>query len=194
MRGQFKPNPQVAPYMDVIPGFLSGLNKRVAGYYYGILGGSTFNSTRLLVANYIYALPFIVLKEETFDRITINVTTLVNPSVARLGIYADNGSGSPGALLLDAGTVDSSTTGVKGIEITQPLVPGLYWLALLANAGITVTAYVSHIDLIGIGSPTFIAGNAVYYTPQAYGELPNQHPSVESTTMANVPAISLRRA
>jgi hypothetical protein len=194
MRGQFKPNPQVVPNMTIIPGLFSALNNRVSGKYYGILGGSIYTSTKGLIADRLYAFPFFVVKSETFDRIAISVSTEINPSAVRLGIYYDNGLGAPAALLLDAGAIDSSTTGVKALVINQLLLPGLYWLTMLTNGAITVTAYSECIDLTGIGSSSYISGCTNYYTPQAYGELPNPHPSPDSDILSKAPAIALRRA
>lgn len=52
-------------------------------------------------------------------------------SVVRMGVYADDGTGYPGALLVDAGTVDTTTTGVKTLTLgtALSLAAGRYWLA-----------------------------------------------------------------
>lgn len=58
----------------------------------------------------------------------INISTAGTAgAVVRLGIYKDDGTGIPGALVADWGTVDSSAGGVKNIAITTVLAPGLYW-------------------------------------------------------------------
>lgn len=64
------------------------------------------------------------------------------PSVFRLGVYADDGTGYPGALLVDAGSISTGTgnagtvatggtPGAYAVTLGTPLVltPGLYWLA-----------------------------------------------------------------
>jgi hypothetical protein len=59
----------------------------------------------------------------------------------RLGIYQDDGTFYPGALLLDAGTVAAASTGEKSITgLTQVLQAGtVYWLvAAPQGAGGTV--------------------------------------------------------
>lgn len=58
----------------------------------------------------------------------------------RLGIYADDGSGVyPGALVLDAGTIDGHSATIQEITISQALTPGaLYWIGG-AVQGVTVT-------------------------------------------------------
>lgn len=68
-------------------------------------------------------------KTTSFDRIACEVTTAgTGTSVMRLGIYADDGGGYPGALLLDAGTIDATSTGSKQITIAVTLTPGVWWL------------------------------------------------------------------
>lgn len=66
----------------------------------------------------------------TIDRIGIEVTAAGEAgSVIRLGVYSDDGTGKPGALLLDAGTVPGDgATGFKELTIDQILGADLYWL------------------------------------------------------------------
>jgi hypothetical protein len=62
----------------------------------------------------------------------------------RMGIYNDNGSGLPGTLLLDAGSIDLSTaTGVKEITISQAVATGVYWLASVKQGSNTATVLVN---------------------------------------------------
>lgn len=85
--------------------------------------------------NRVFAAPFLVERDVTIDRIAANVATAgAAGSVARFGIYRDTGSFEPGAaLLLPAGTVDCTTTGLKEVTILQALTPGVYWLAIKAE-------------------------------------------------------------
>jgi hypothetical protein len=46
-----------------------------------------------------------------------------------MGIYSSNSDNFPGSLVLDAGTIDCSSTGSKAITVSQTLTAGLYWLA-----------------------------------------------------------------
>lgn len=76
----------------------------------GIVGNGSERST-----------PIVVGRDCTID--TLSVSCTVNGSagsLVRLGIRADNG-GVPGTLLVDAGTVDTSTTGVKTATLGTPL-------------------------------------------------------------------------
>lgn len=85
--------------------------------------------------NALHLIPFRVPTTTTFDRIGILVTTLAASSAVRLGIYESLADGMPGDLVLDAGTVDSTTTGAKEIALSQVLTPNLYWLAFVAQGG-----------------------------------------------------------
>lgn len=76
--------------------------------------------------------PFRVTETMTFDRIAAEVTTGAANGVLRLGIY-NGANGRPTTRVLDAGTVDGSTTGFKAITISQQLTPGLYFLACAAQ-------------------------------------------------------------
>lgn len=81
----------------------------------------------------IYYAPFYVPISMTVDRISVRVTGAVAGTQSRLGIYnhATAGSFQPGTRLLDAGTIDTGTAGIKSITISQALTPGIYWVALL---------------------------------------------------------------
>jgi hypothetical protein len=91
--------------------------------------------------NVLRAIPFIVSKVMTIDQMEINVTTLGAGGTgnARVGIYADNGNNYPGALVVDAGAVATTSTGVKAFTTGLPVTldPGLYWLAYVHNNATT---------------------------------------------------------
>lgn len=81
-------------------------------------------------------MPWLVPNACTLDRMGIRVAAVAASSVVRLGIYADDGSGYPGALVLDAGTLDSSVgTGHREITVNQVLTPGLYWIGCVSQGG-----------------------------------------------------------
>lgn len=80
------------------------------------------------------ATPFVVPRAVTLSRIGLEVTVAGDVgSLVRLGIYADNGSGYPDALVLDAGTVAGDAVGVAENTISQALTPGLYWVGAVAQ-------------------------------------------------------------
>lgn len=110
-----------------------------AWYHQGVnqIGLTTLGA---LAANYLHGIPFVVTKTCTADRIAMEITVAGTAgSKVRLGIYLDNGSNSPGNLLVDAGTINADSATVQSITINQVLNPGLYWLAWVMNAASSPT-------------------------------------------------------
>lgn len=98
-------------------------------------------TTRTYSANTLYMMPLRISAPGTALRIGVEVTTEIVSSSARLGIYENHyGLARPGVLILDAGTVDTSTTGFKEIVISRPMTEGIYWLAMVSNGAIGVRA------------------------------------------------------
>ena len=75
----------------------------------------------------LWGAAFQVPRAMSIDRLAIEVTTLQAASLMRLGLYNSKANGEPGDLLVDGGTVDTSTTGVKEATVDVALAPGLYW-------------------------------------------------------------------
>src|SRR5579859_8225321 len=125
--------------------------------------------------NVLYAIPFHVPYPATFTSINIEVTTLGSGNHIRLGIYNDN-NGVPGSLVLDAGTVLTTTTGGKSIVINQTLVAGWYWLASVSDSSTPVVRAISQSTAspdLGFTSgtdTTFHVGWSVAFT---YAALPD---------------------
>lgn len=86
-------------------------------------------------AGVLSAIPFWVPVSFQADRIACEVTTAAASSAVRLGVYASSPTDHPDSVVLDAGTVDSTTTGVKELTIAQTLNRGLYWLAAVPQGG-----------------------------------------------------------
>ena len=148
------------------------------GKYISSLYRAQFDFVEVLAeANYLKAVPFPVPRPITLDRIAIYVTTAGGAGAEmRLGIYNDGVNLYPAGLLLDAGTIDATTTGIKAIIINQALAKGMYWLAYVCNdatAKIPMVYY--HTSPLGYSDPRYSAGNVhIAYT---YGALPNPFPS-----------------
>lgn len=92
--------------------------------------------------------PFAVWQGFTATSIAIEVTTLQAASVVRLGLYADNGAGLPGARITDFGTVSAASLGVKTITPVGGIVFAnrtIYWLcAVVQTAGGTAALRASN--------------------------------------------------
>lgn len=128
------------------PTFLSG---RYAGWS-GSIDTRTTNEDRG------FYVPMPIPRSLTIDRIGVEVTASATGSpLIRLGIYEDS-SGAPGTLILDAGTVDASTTGFKEITISQALTAGMVWLVLAqqggtSNGAVRATRYATHVSIPSSG-------------------------------------------
>jgi hypothetical protein len=158
-------------------------------YYWGGLlppSGSTASVTsQTTAANRMYVTPIMFRTAKTIDRIGCNIGTGAAGN-ARLGIYPhDPATGLPanGAPLLDAGTVDVSTTGGKEITISQALdASTIYWLVYLSDTNASVRA---------TNAPDFDGGMAAVgdtnhahggHFGVTYGALPSSLPAITYET------------
>lgn len=140
------------------------------GTVHGLVPGAAFigtAGTRTLTANRAYYEQWIVETETTIDQVYIEVTTLINPSSIGIAIYNATSDGQPSSLVLDCGTVDSSSTGVKSITLGSPLVLpiGRYMVAFGSAAAPAVRVYRAaqpHLQLAMGATPViqqlFVAG------------------------------------
>lgn len=152
-------------------------NNRIFGY-----GNSASNytiptsytpsvSTNAIVANALYFINFNIYKSTTFSEIGMNITSFAAASSVRMGIYDCNGNlGDPANLILDAGTLDSSTNGIKTIAISQTLYDK-FWVCFICNGTPTIQAGTSNIyDVNGYsGLGSFNTSTSVAYTRRITG-------------------------
>lgn len=108
---------------------------------------------------YMTTHPFKVENQHTFTGIAAEVMTAGQAgALLRLGVYASDAFGVPGALVLDAGTVAGDSTGVKSLTgLVIALSPGIYHLAACVQAAGTTQPQVR-----GSG-----AGSMIPYSPVA---------------------------
>lgn len=116
--------------------------------------------------------PFPVWDGFTATSIAIEVTTLQATSVVRLGLYADNGSGLPGALITDFGTVSAATTGVKTISPGGGIVFAdrtIYWLCAVVQVagGTTALRTSNYHDTLILPSSTGVTNSTINAYVQA---------------------------
>lgn len=115
-------------------------------------GGSTTGNLTL-VADTLYFVPIVVPFTRTFTKIGISVGTAVASSAARLGIWnVDTSDGGPGTLVLDAGTVaTTSSAALASITINQQLTPGVYWLGVVDDHAITIRGISTTVQINALG-------------------------------------------
>ena len=109
---------------------VGSIGYRTNNYYFPYLMASA-GGTGTLSPNQIYYVAFFVRQKTTFTRIGIQVTTS-SGTIARLGIY-NAADGRPTSLVLDCGTVSTTTTGEKEATISQSLNVGFYFLAVVSD-------------------------------------------------------------
>ncbi len=163
-------------------------------WYTSLTTGSAI-TTGAPTANVLRAIPFVVPKDVTLDRIAINVSTL-KAGLARLGIYEDNGNVYPGALVIDAGEVNTGTAGSKILNINETLVGNkLYWLVVVGNNNPTVRCLNPAYMVAVLGVPNSLAANPGpgYYKSFTYATLPQDFPtSAAIINAAPIPAVFVR--
>lgn len=129
----------------------------------------------------------------TADRIGIEVVTAGSAgSVHRLGIWA-NSSGVPGTLLVDAGTVDSTTTGAKELTISQSIAANtLYWAGVAQQGNPTTRAVIR----VSFNPGPTLASSFTTYAVNGYGATVTgafaSNPSLNTVFGSGCPRIAIR--
>jgi hypothetical protein len=123
------------------------------------------------------AVPVPISSTMTFDRIGVYVSTAVNPSECRMGLYTDSGI-YPSNLIVDGGTTLTSTTGTKTVTISQQLTPALYWMAITCNSAVSLGTFggASCYAPVGFASLS-TAPTGMQQATFSYAALPDPFPS-----------------
>ena len=142
-------------------------------------------STMALIANRLYHIPIVIETEREFTHIAVVITAAVASSNVRLGIRnANQSTGEPTDLVVDAGEVSSATTGTKIISgLSATLAPGLYFLDLLSSHAVTVTTWNQPVAILGTNmsgtsSPSILQ---LVRDSVTYGALPSDETGVSQT-------------
>lgn len=136
---------------------------------------------------------FYLPERTTWTKIGIRVTSAVADTTGRLAIYTDDGG--PASLVLDAGTIDSSSGGDKEITISQQLEAGVYWGCLQPEGGSSDPSFnwatiAGFSGLIGQTSSTS-TDTTVYFSNT--GTYPSTAGSLTFAGAGLAPAIWLRK-
>jgi len=114
------------------------------------------------------------------------VGTGVAGATVRGGIYDSDSSGFPGSLLLDAGTIDASTTGYKSIAINITLSSGRFWLAGVSQGGAPTVQIQTNTQMFSLGFQRSFAGFDVQYWSSLHGT--NPQPLYQDNVTGALPA------
>lgn len=124
----------------------------LSGYYYITASpGGTATSNALGVGT-IRAYPWIVERDTAITRLGAGISTIGEAgSKLRLGIYADDGSGRPGNLVVDGGTINGDSATAQEVTVAAPLARGLYWCTSVVQ--VVTTTQPTVYTLLGSWTP-----------------------------------------
>jgi hypothetical protein len=176
--------------------------------WYGASADATALTTAVLTTTAtIRVLPFVANRVMTINGMAVSVQTTAASAQVRLGLYNDNGRGYPDTLVVDAGTVATTTTGVRTIcpsgctttgDSTLPVTiqPGLYWIAINNNSiAHTLRGYaVANLNpQSGFPSNYTTLRNVGWQIANTFTNLPSTFPSgATATTAVPLPAVTMR--
>lgn len=119
------------------PGYISGQ------YYF--CNGLQAPTSGTMTLNRVRVTPWIVTASLSVIRIFIEFTVAGSAdSLFRIGVWNDDGTGQPGSLLFEAGTISTGSSnagtvatggipGVYEITVSQTIPPGMYWVGGVAQ-------------------------------------------------------------
>ena len=151
-------------------------------------------TTRTLVADKLYAMPFPIPRDITIDRIAFWVSTAAADKSARIGIYSNGTNCYPGARLNAGGEVSVATTGQKEVVVSQSLSKGLYWFVLVSNGAPTIKASTGFLSILGHASEIDGAFAAGWRTDFTYATLPANFPDTNTISEETFHCIGFRLA
>lgn len=167
-------------WYPVIPKPSSGA---IVSGQYSLPDGGQPTSSATFPTGQFRCYPVYIPAGPAIERIWAEVTVVGDgTSVVHLGVYADNGSWQPGALAIDAGTINGASATVQEITLGSPvqLSPGWYWFGgacVFSTTSPTVkTLTASNPVQFPLGSSLPAAGTAatgVYMTGVTAGALPS---------------------
>lgn len=160
------------------------------GFYYSGFGyGRLFSSGPTLAADRLYARPFILVTEGSFDRVGIRVLSTSTATLCRLGLYSMGTDGNPDELVHDFGAVDVTGTGTKEITISETIPAGTYFIGVLANGAVGLAANQTNLPgvthfTVGVDTDYNTSESIEVYASQAYGALPASFGTVAGQSSA----------
>ena len=126
----------------------------------------------------------ICFKEDiTIDQLAIYISTAAAAGgVARMGLYADDGTLHPGQLIYDSGEIGTTTTGPKTAAPPSPIVIAKgtpFWTCLLCGVAVLKPKTSDYTCLSALGTGNIVEGWSFngFYADQGYGALPATHPA-----------------
>jgi hypothetical protein len=179
------------------------ISNPVVGQYFIPVSSSSV-ATVLMTNQRLVLAPWVVRRPITLDRLAAEVTVVGEAgSKVRLGIYADNGTQFPSALVVDAGQINGDSATLQELTIDTALQPGLYWIGAVAQSAATTpptirTCGAAFQPAGPIGVSAVLAAmtsgllNAGYYVTPVAGALAATISSAVPTAATNLPRLIAR--
>lgn len=148
---------------------------------YSSPSNGTSLSTAAIVANTLYAMPFISEKRFIVSLLKMSVTVASAGSIIRSGIYSDNGNCYPNFKLNDLGQASGASVAVIQFSNSLPVsyAENLFWLVCISSAAITVKGFLvaGLIPLLGTDSNIGNAPGFGYSINAGVSTLPASFPT-----------------
>jgi hypothetical protein len=167
-----------------------GASSTNATQWYTTVAAGTALTSASLNANTIYAMPLILTKITTIDKMSVDVTT-ASGTTLEVGIYNDNGNEFPGTLAVDAGSQSPGSVGAKTYTANLPVTldAGLYWMVVDGSNAVTIRGFAiaAIIPILGYSSSTATAVQDGWKSTLTAGTLPGTFPLTGSSTISALP-------
>ena len=153
------------------------------GNYYRAGNSMWVSTNHPPTINRMYSQVMCFGEDITIDRLAISIyEAAAAGGVARMGLYADNGTLHPGQLIYDSGEIDTTTTGPKTAAPPSPIVIAKgtpFWTCLLCGVAVLKPKTSDYTCLSALGTANAAEGYSFngIYADRAYGVLPATHPA-----------------
>jgi len=153
------------------------------GNYYRAGNSTGASAGYALNINHMYTQVMCFGEDITIDQLAISIyTAAAAGGVARMGLYADDGTLHPGQLIYDSGEIDTTTTGPKTAAPPSPIAIAKgtpFWTCLLCGVAVPKLKTSDATCLSALGTGNTVGGWSFngFYANQAYGALPATHPA-----------------
>jgi len=165
---------------------LNQVNYSLTGQSVGTRGEIT------LTANRMYVIPTLITAPTKLSAIAYTVTLGAATSTARIGIYnltkqpdGGNNYDSTFSLLVDLGTIDVTTAGIKSISTTIKLGQGVYGFAIISNGAPKIMSGNTNLLELGLSPNTYQSNPLSHW----YNDGAGQHTALPATTNGAMAAI-----
>lgn len=162
---------------------------RYTGKYYTVPYSGNLNTVLAGYVGAVYMFPVPIGEDHSIDALRFKVTSAVALSTITIGLWGDDGSGLPGNLLLNSGTIPTDTTGDKTYTFTQIDLTGkIFFYGIICSDNISLLGTNNPLPLLERASGSDSAPSAVACnTPFA------SNPSLYPVTHYNTPIIEFRK-